>query len=430
METATRLPLFDEDSETVILALLLTKKSVCDNILQIVQEDDFYDLFRKAIFQKMRKILQSGRVCDFLVLKNEFQGIHPTQLEYIAGLQNTIGTASNWKYYCERIKLFRQYRELIFGFEEARQITKITDVKSKLEELHTRLLRAADISGGSSIKVLGELLQPVHDEIQTRMRAGGLMSGLPTGFENINKITDGYQDEYLIIAARPSVGKTAFAVNSGMRIAQNHKIPVGFLSLEMRCKKIVTRIIADQTTINSRALRNGTLSHNAFQQVTDACFELGDIPFYIDDSSNNINALVSSARIMAREKKCKLLFIDHAMHIEDDTPGEAHEKVRHISKTIKRLQGELGIPIVLLQQISRTAEGKQPTLAELRGSGSLEEDADAVWFLYRERVSDEKDQGIPTKMFHAKSRDGEIGESNLLFYPAYTRFVDDNRSIQ
>lgn len=429
MADETKLPLFDEDAETVILSMLLTKKSVCDNIFQVVQDEDFYDPFRKAIFLKMRNIIQSGGLCDYLVLRNEFPGIHPSQIEYIAGLQNAIASASNWKYYCDRVKSFRQYREIIFGFEEAKQITKLSDVKIKLDALHTKLLRAADVFGGSSIKSIGELVQPVHDGIQQRMRMGGCMSGLPTGFPGVDTNTDGYQNEYLIIAARPSVGKTAFAVNSGMRIAMN-QIPVGFLSLEMRCEKIVMRILADQTTINSRALRNGTVSADAFQRVTEACFEIGDIPFYIDDKSNNLTALVSSARIMAREKKVQIIFIDHAMHIEDDMPGEAHEKIRHISKTIKRLQSELNIPVVLLQQLGRTAEGKQPTLAELRGSGSLEEDADGVWFLYRERVSDEKDQGIPTKLFHAKSRDGEIGESNLLFFPAYTRFVDDNRSIQ
>lgn len=224
---------------------------------------------------------------------------------------------------------------------------------------------------------------------------------------------------------------TACAVNSMLRMARKG-IKVGLVSAEMKDVRIMLRLLSDHTGINSRSLRNGILSEKNIQQVCTGGDALSQLPIYIDDSSITLEGVVATCRVMRRVLKVQIIFIDHLGMISMNDKLPAWEKESKKSKTIKALQKELGIPIVALSQVGRQVENKMPTLADLRGTGSYEEDADTVIFLHRERLESTDDTPIPAVLNVAKCRDGEIGLCDLLFFPKITRFADveKDRKIQ
>jgi replicative DNA helicase len=189
----------------------------------------------------------------------------------------------------------------------------------------------------------------------------------------------------------------------------------------------MVRLISDASGINSRSIKNGMLSTSNFAQIQDKCGEVYNYPFYIDDVSMELSQVVSSCRSMVRILGVQIIYIDHAGLIIVKEKAQSWEKGNIKSKTLKALQKELDIPLVLLSQVGRQAEGKHPTLADLRETGSFEEDGDTIMFLHRERVESIDDMPIHSELYVAKAKDGEIGTVNLLFYPKVTRFVDEKK---
>jgi replicative DNA helicase len=416
--------LYDPELETAILAIMVIDASVIPNITREVQESDFFDQFNREVFRTILALNAKGCV-DIVSLTRETGMKNPA---YIASLTDTMASSANWQYYTHKVKQLSMYRGFMAIIEESKNTTPDT-IEADLDDFIRRATKLSDISGGSNIKSAKELIPTMIETIETAYKNKGALIGLDTGLTGLNDKLDGFQSEYIILAARPSIGKTACAVNMMVREARKG-VPVGFVSAEMKDAKIMMRMISDMTGINSRSIKNGLLKQANFTQITDCMGMMANtesFPFYIDDSSRKLEQVVSTCRIMVRMLGVKILYIDHAgmITVEGDLP--AWEKESKKSKTLKALQKELNVPLILLSQVGRQTEQKPPTLADLRGSGSYEEDADTVLFLHRERLESVNDEPIPAELNVAKARDGEIGIVDLLFFPKVTRFVDKSR---
>jgi replicative DNA helicase len=416
--------LYDPELETAILAIMVIDASVIPNITREVQESDFFDPFNREVFRTILALNAKGCV-DIVSLTRETGMKNPA---YIASLTDTMASSANWQYYTHKVKQLSMYRGFMAIIEESKNTTPDT-IEADLDDFIRRATKLSDISGGSNIKSAKELIPTMIETIETAYKNKGALIGLDTGLTGLNDKLDGFQSEYIILAARPSIGKTACAVNMMVREARKG-VPVGFVSAEMKDAKIMMRMISDMTGINSRSIKNGLLKQANFTQITDCMGMMANtesFPFYIDDSSRKLEQVVSTCRIMVRMLGVKILYIDHAgmITVEGDLP--AWEKESKKSKTLKALQKELNVPLILLSQVGRQTEQKPPTLADLRGSGSYEEDADTVLFLHRERLESVNDEPIPAELNVAKARDGEIGIVDLLFFPKVTRFVDKSR---
>lgn len=416
--------LHDKEMEDAVLACMVINNSIIPNIQRKVFENDFFDSFNRIVYRAISTLYAKGFV-DIVSLNAETGGTNPG---FIAGLTDIIPSASNWDYYATKVKTYSVLRRAI---EQAQDLLSATadTINEKLDESIRTLSNVSDSSSGSSIKSARDLIIPMIEKVETAVKNKGKLTGLPTGFSVLDEKIDGWQNEFYILAARPSVGKTSYATNSILKMIKQG-IKVGLLSCEMKDVRIMMRLLSDYTGINSRSLRNGFLTERHIIQVCNAGEDLASLPFYIDDTSNTLESVVSSCRVMKRTLGVQIIFIDHLGMISMNDKLPAWEKESKKSKTIKALQKELGIPIVALSQVGRQVENKMPSLADLRGTGSYEEDADTVIFLHRERLEAEDDKPIPALLNVAKCRDGEIGLCDLLFFPKLTRFTDVEKERQ
>jgi replicative DNA helicase len=413
--------LYDPELETAILAIMVIDASVIPNITREVQESDFFDPFNREVFRTILALNAKGCV-DIVSLTRETGMKNPA---YIASLTDTMASSANWQYYTHKVKQLSMYRGFMAIIEESKNTTPDT-IESDLDDFIRRATKLSDISGGSNIKSAKELIPTMIETIETAYKNKGQLIGVDTGFSGINDKTDGFQKNFIIIGARPSQGKTSLIVNMMSRQAKKG-IRVGFISAEMKDKKIMMRMISDMTGINSRSIKNGFLKQANFTQITDCMETMSDtekFPFYIDDSSKKLNEVVASCRIMKRMLNVDIIYIDHLGEIIVDGDLTTSEQGKIKARTLKSAQKELDIPIVAVSQVGRQTETKPPTLADLRESGSYEEVADDVYFLHRERLESVNDEPIPAELNVAKARDGEIGIVDLLFFPKVTRFVD------
>lgn len=410
---------YDLELEKAILGIMLIDQSVIPNITRELQENDFFDVFNREIFRTIISLNAKGSA-DIISLDKE---TCKKNTGYIATLTDTVASSANWRYYTTSIKQFSILRGLQRIVDEVKE-TNQENIEENLNEFIRRATELSDVSGGTCIKAARELIMPMISSIEAAYKAKGSLIGIDTGFTGLNDKLDGFQKEFIIIGARPSVGKTALVVNMMNRQAKKG-IKVGLISCEMKANKIMLRLISDSSGINSRSIKNGMLSMSNFAQIQDKCSEVYNYPFYIDDTSMELSQVVSSCRSMVRILGVQIIYIDHAGLIIVKEKAQQWEKGNIKSKTLKALQKELDIPLVLLSQVGRQAEGKHPTLADLRDSGSFEEDGDTIMFLHRERIETNDDMPIPSELYVAKAKDGEIGTVNLLFYPKVTRFVDE-----
>jgi replicative DNA helicase len=333
-------------------------------------------------------------------------------------------------------------------FDESQEIANVLDESErKLSDLQASSGTFTEKYQESSI-----LVNKTVDRLMERAKHGNI-DGVKTGFIQLDEMTGGFQPaEFIVIGARPSVGKTAFAISMAVDIAIKRKIPTGFFSAEMTSMAIMERILAAEARVDSKRIRSAILRSQDMVNIVDAASRIYEGKLYIQDTPNiKLLDLRSQARRMKREKDIKILFIDYISLINPESKANVprHEQVAEISRSLKSLSRELQIPIVALSQVSRDAEGKEPNLANLRESGSVEQDADVVILLHRDRLADlsgnDKEgrngnsnqqapqtiQGFPvqeTKVILAKQRNGETGVITMGFQNQLVRFVDMERS--
>lgn len=426
-----KVPPHNLDAEQATLGALLLDWDSISVVIQYLRPDGFYSLQNQKIFSAMLDLYNEGRQGDLISLKEKLKEKGDLEaaggIAYISELTDRVPTSANVDYYAQIVKDQSIRRELIKS--AAKIVSKAHDdtIESRgvLEEAQKEIFNLTDNTASHEFKTTQELVTQVINRIQTVYKNKTSLTGIESGFTDLDQMTAGFQpSEMIILGARPSIGKTAMALSMIQHIAIQKKIPSAFFSLEMSDVQVMQRLFVQESRISSEKLRTGFLSHNDFQALQDAAGKIYDSPLYIVDTPNmKLLDLRSVARRLKSQNDIKIIFIDYITLIgSENTQIPRHEQVAEISRSLKSLARELDIPIVVLSQVARSTEGKAPTLAELRESGSIEQDADVVMFLHRERSPENKGDTIPTELIVAKQRNGPVGSVNITFIPHFTKF--------
>lgn len=444
--TLNDVPPHDDDAEKAVLgAVLLDERgSALDSISSLLLPNDFYRLENKIIFEAYLSLINQGKPIDTLTLSENLMsgGKFETAggASYIATISNAVPSYHNIKYYAERVRNMSVRRQLI---NTSRDIINDSyegslETSLLLEKAEKKIFSIADEISNNSFIRLGEALGDVIQDILNRESLKDSISGISSGFRQLDQKTLGFHpSELTIIGARPGIGKTAFALNLATHASLTKKISIGFFSLEMSKNSIIERIISKESRIDQRKLRmGGSLSNNDYSNLMAITGRLDNAPLYIEDTPNiKLFDLRAQARRMKMLHDVKIIFIDYLGLISlDNNNIPKYEQMSEISKSLKGLARELNIPIVALSQVGRQTEGSRPSLADIRGSGSIEQDADVVIFLYRDRKeqvenssTDEEEQRfqpLEIDVMIAKQRNGAIGDIKMHFHPHHMLFTE------
>jgi replicative DNA helicase len=399
-------------------------------VVTTLKPEKFYSLQNQLIYEALFKLFTKNIKGDTLSLINKLT--EDGKLEqaggtaYIASLTDKVPSSENIEYYANVVKDRATRRDLIKATSEIRSSAFELNQESNLilDQAEKKIFALAEHSEMSVIHDVKNVMIQEIDLIEKRFKSKNQFTGVPTGFANLDAMTSGFQNSDLIIlGARPSIGKTAMALSMMQHISLDRKIPCGFFSLEMSTELIGMRILAQESRVSMSKIRSGMIKIDEIQKIQDAAGRWFEAPLYIVDTPNmRLLELRSMARRMVEKHGVKIIFIDYIGLIATENPtAPVFEQVSEISKSLKALARELKIPIVALSQVSRNAEGEEPNLAQLRGSGSVEQDADVVMFLHRERLKDESPIQ-DAKLILAKQRNGATGDIKIKFIPAYSKF--------
>ena len=429
-----KIPPNNMEAERAVLGAVLLDPDTFGDIRPILGAESFYSLQHQKIYKAIADLDARGQKSDILILTDALRSANELDsvggAGYIASLTDAVPSSANVSFYAKIVLEASIRRNLL------RVSNKIsTDIfdesipsRTVLEEAQKNIFELTDAGNSATFKSLAEVIMPAIDILEKIHKNRGAYTGIPSGLENLDSLTYGFQNsEFIIIGARPSVGKTALALTVAAHIAIDKKIPTAFFSLEMSDMQLVQRLIAARAKINSNKMRSANLSPIDFTKIAETCGNLYESPFYLVDMPNMklLDLRAMARRLCSPPYNVKIIFIDYLTLITGENALiPRHEQIAEISRSLKSLARELNIPVVALSQLTRDAEGKKPGLADIRESGSLEQDADVVMFLHRERqeTSDDSGKTIPTELILAKQRNGPIGTVQLVFLPQYTTF--------
>ena len=434
------LPPYSTEAEAALLGgmMLDPEGQAYDKIADIVSIQDFYHPENKRIFEAVQKLTESGKLTDLLTVSDWLDNsgnfdVKPA-IQYISELvDNTAGTV-NIREYGEIIREKALLRELITISNNIGQSAYKPEGKSPsqlVDEAEQKIFEIAERGNRNSTYLeLRQMIKPTYDRLYERSQKGGGLSGISSGFRELDKLTAGLQKgELIIIAGRPSMGKTAFALNIAEHIALSDKNnPVAIFSMEMSAEQLTFRMISSLGMVQGNALKTGKLTDKDWDRVDGAIQQMKEAPIFIDDTPSLTPVeLRARARRIQRERGLSLIVIDYLQLMQ--VPGSKENRATEISeitRNLKALARELQIPIIALAQLNRSVEqrtDKTPIMSDLRESGSIEQDADLIGFIYRDEIyhkdTDKKGQAL---IDIAKQRNGPIGDFILTFLGQYTKF--------
>jgi replicative DNA helicase len=429
------LPPQSKEAEQCVLGSMLRDNVVIGDILQILRPDNFYLDAHQKICQAITSLYDKGHPVDLVVLAEELK--NRKQIEDIGGygylgqLWDAAPTAANAEYYARIVRDKAIIRHLIHSSNEILRdaYDQAMPADELLESAERKVLDIAEMGITGQTFTLAQALTEAYDRIDTRQQNDQTsISGLPTGFIDLDEKTAGLQNsELIIMAARPSHGKTALAMNVARHVAVEDNGPVFVVSLEQSRIELAERLLCCQARVDSHKLRKGHLSSEDMQKLIEAGGILRNAPLFIDDTpGQGMLRIAANARRLKLREKIKLVVIDYLQLIEPDNRRDSRqEQVAHISRRLKFLARELQIPVMALAQVNRSSEDRtdhKPRLADLRESGSIEQDADTVMLLHRpEMYEPGQHEGI-LEIHIAKQRNGPTGEISLTFLKQFMRF--------
>lgn len=427
-----KVPPHNIEAEQAVLGALLLNWSAMSEVVSTLRPDRFYSLSNQVIYEAMVKLYTKSATGDTISLINELTVENKLEqaggAAYIASLTDTVPSAANIDYYANMVLDRAARRDLIHISSELKassfDLQKESD--SLLDEAEQKIFALAEKNETTQIYSAQNIMVKEIELIEARYKSKNQFTGVPTGFAKLDTYTSGFQDsELIIIGARPSIGKTALALSMIQNIACEKRIPCGFFSLEMPYESIGMRLLAQEARVPMNKIRSGMLKIDDVKKIQDAAGRWFEAPLYTVDTPNmKLLDLRAVARRMVKNQGVKIIFIDYIGLISTDDPtAPVFEQVSLISKSLKALARELSIPIVALCQVARDAEGQEPNLAQLRGSGSIEQDADVVMFLHRDRIKDgDSIAAQDAKIILAKQRNGACGDIPIMFLPSYSKF--------
>lgn len=430
-----RLPPHNIDAEIATLGAILLDPNAVTRVVDYVRPDDFYRAAHQRTFSAILSLWDRGDSVDLITLTSELQSTG--QLErvggagFISSLTTAVPASANVEYYAQIVQQTSVRRRLIALAGEIAENCYDDTIPARqlLEEAEKRIFELAETNQTQNFVQARDVVNRTIDAIEKRYYNQDDFTGIPTGFTELDNMTSGFQEgEFIVIGARPSVGKTAFALTIAGNIAIERRIPVGFFTLEMSDMALMQRLVASEAKIASRVIRSGMLRPADFVNLTDAAGRIYDAPLWISDTPGmRLLDLRAQARRLVSQHGVRIIFVDYITLITNENSDLArHEQVAEVSRSLKSLARELNVPVVALSQVSRDTEGKRPLLSSIRESGSIEQDADVVLFLHRDRGSDrdstETLDVVETEVVLAKQRNGPVGTIRVAFVPKYTTF--------
>ena len=426
------MPHSTESEQSVLGAMMMDSQAIA-SVTEILTGEDFYNKQYGIIYDAMVELSASGRPVDLITLQNllKEKDVPPevSSLTYVKDFLDTVPTSANAKYYANIVKEKAVLRKLIRANDDISSMCY--SGKEKLDDiLDTAEKRVYDVvqrRGSREFTPIEEVVMNALTTIEKASKTKGNVTGVPTGFSDLDYKTAGFQpSELLLIAARPAMGKTAFALNIALNAAIRDNKKVALFELEMSKESLVNRLFAMESKVNAQKIRTGELSAAEWTSLSEGATEIAKSNIVIDDNASITPAeLRSKCRKLKLEKGLDLIIIDY-LQLMTTGKENRQQEVSDISRSLKLLARELDVPVVALSQLSRKVEertDKRPMLSDLRESGAIEQDADVVMFLYREDYykKDTENTNV-TEVIIAKQRNGPIGTVNLLWFPEYMQF--------
>ncbi|MDR3248532.1 MAG: replicative DNA helicase, partial [Treponema sp.] len=419
-------------------AMLMDGDAIATSI-EYLRPGDFYSNANNLVYAAILGLFNKGLAADILTVTGELR--QNGKLEqaggavYVSSLTTVVPSSANISYYAQTVQAYSLRRALlrVSGEISVKVFDETKESRIILEETQQRIFDIGDNRSSVRYQSAREVLNETISLIEKLVSSNKEYSGIPSGFPELDTLTSGFHpSEFIIIGARPSVGKTALALTMAANISVHQKLPAVFFTLEMPGTELMKRLLSMEARINGNSIRTGFLKTRDYQEMLDAAEQIHEAPLFIVDMPNMklMDLRVQARRIRAQEK-VEIMFIDYLGLISSENYNVPRfEQMTEISRSIKSLARELEIPIVALCQLNREAEKERPNLSSLRDSGSIEQDADVVMFLHRERESGKKagevasqdTEGSRTSLILSKQRNGPVGTVELVFMSRYAKF--------
>lgn len=426
-------------AEQSVLGAVFISPETMTSLADELTPDDFYKPANKIVFKTMLSLLEKGEPIDATTmvsaLTNQGDISNIGGINYVVELVNSTPTSKNVEHYAKLVKEKATLRKVISGLSESLSSAyqgdvSIGDIIAKTEK---SMLDISNQNAGTGFRNVAEILDTHMQMVETRSQTDGFVTGLSTGFVGLDKITTGlHEGNLIILAARPAMGKTALALNIAKYVASKERKPAVIFSLEMGAEELIERMLASEGMVPAYHLKTGNLSTDEWKRLVQAQNNLYDAPIFVDDTAGiRISEIRSNARKLAQEMGgLGVIIIDYLQLITGAKGENRQQIVSEISRELKILAKDLKVPVIALSQLSRAVEQRQdkrPMLADLRESGSIEQDADIVAFLYREAYyqkeqADSQEANNVTEMILEKNRHGSLGTVKLYFHKEYTKF--------
>lgn len=437
-----RIPPQNIEAEQAVLGAMLLEKKAIVAATELLKADDFYREAHKLVFEAIVELSQRDEAADLVTVVEQLKKNEKLDkaggIAFVTSLANAVPTAANVKYHAKIVLEKAQLRNLINTTTEiaGEAYEDVEEIGALMEKAEKEILKVTGRGTSFDFTPIGKLVIDVFDKVEKRSQEKNALTGLASGFRDLDRLTSGLQaSDLILVAARPSMGKTAFTLNIATYVAVKLKQPVAFFSLEMSNVQLVQRMLCAEGGIDSQALRSGELTDDDWKRLIIASDRLTKAPIYIDDTPGiTVAELRAKARRIKSDHGLSLVVIDYLQLMQgraSKNGDNRQQEISEISRSLKALARELGVPVIALSQLSRSVESrtiKRPMLSDLRESGSLEQDADIVMFLYRDEYynedSERKDQA---DVIIAKHRNGPIDTITLFFEKRFTKFTTLDR---
>jgi replicative DNA helicase len=432
-----RMPPQSVEAEQAVLGALLVNTDAISKVIDILKPEYFYRKSHQIIFASMLDLFDKSEPLDIVTVSQHVKDAGKLELvggrEYLADLAMSVATTANVEYYARSVHDKAVLRNLIkAGTEIVATSYEESDADQAVEKAEQLVFNLAQGRSMQQLIPISNVVGESFAAIEERYNNRDSLSGIASGFYDLDVMTNGFQtSDLIIVAARPSMGKTAFALNIAQHIAIEKKVPVAIFSLEMSKEQLVQRMLCSEAQIDSHRIRTGQLQNNDWARLSMAMGKLGEAPIYFDDSAvvTALDIRAKCRRLKMETKNLGLIVIDYIQLMQGRKVTDNRvQEVSEISRSLKTLAREIEVPVIAMSQLSRAVEARQnkrPMLSDLRESGSIEQDADMVMFLYRdEYYNPETEKRGEAEVIIAKHRNGPTGTVDLLFQGSITRFLN------
>lgn len=438
-----KVPPHDIEAEQAVIGSMLTDKDAVISAIEVLKEEDFYREDNKAIYEAILNLYNRSEPIDIITVKSELESMGKFEqvggLEYLAELPEKVPTTANSMKYIKIVEEKSTLRKLIKTANEIIELgyDPTEDVDDIMEGAEKKIFNVMQNKNQKGYAAMKDILVDSFTQLEELYNRKQHITGVPTGFVDLDYKTAGlHSSDLVLVAARPAMGKSAFALNIATNAAIRAKVPVAIFSLEMSKEQMVNRILCSEAMVDSNKVRTGRLEEDDWTKLAEAIGPLSEAEIYIDDTPGiSVMEIRAKCRKLKLEKNIGMVVIDYLQLVQGSNKrnGSREQEISEISRSLKILAKEIGVPVIALSQLSRAVEQRpdhRPMLSDLRESGAIEQDADIVMFLYRDDYynQDSEKKGI-AEVIIAKHRGGSTGTVELLWLGSYTKFVNLEKSF-